>query len=85
MEVDTSTKAASPVVPSKRTFRWPTHKPIHAVQIQGTSTDVRSIAFNSDGSQFAVCCESSIKYVIIKRLTLENWEATILAYGSGTM
>src|SRR5882672_6707285 len=68
-EADTSSKVISPMAPSEQTFRWPISKPLHTAQIQGTGTDVRSISFNSDGSQFAVCCKSCLRCLIKSKLS----------------
>jgi WD40 repeat protein len=53
-------RASSPTAlerPRKRTFKWPTIDRMNTAKIKGEGDfGVRSIAFNSDGSQFAVCC-----------------------------
>lgn len=53
-------RAGSPVTferPRKRTFKWPTIDHLNTAKIKGDGDlGIRTIAFNSDGSQFAVCC-----------------------------
>lgn len=48
--------------PSKRQHKWPTLDSLHSTRLQGDAAElgVRKIAFNSDGSQFAISCKSRV-------------------------
>lgn len=42
----------------RRKFRWPTVDPLRTVALKGEGDlSVKKIAFNSDGTQFAICCK----------------------------
>lgn len=61
----------------RRKFRWPTVDPLRTVALKGEGDlSVKKIAFNSDGTQFAICCSdrtvriwSNQNYAELARLT----------------
>lgn len=63
-----------PLMPEQKqkpVFAWATGDPIHSVKVKTDGdSGIRSITFNSDGTQFAIACEYS--YLTTKRLDIAD-------------